>query len=99
LTVLLVGSGFDLLQLSGSTANYTINLTGIILLGLALSAAVTLWAYLHTLFGKGYGGSYGGSYAAASTYTDTYAANTYKVCQQPVNAEENVETIPHCSPL
>lgn len=66
------------ISLSGSTANYTINLTGIILLGLALSAAVTLWAYLHTLFGKGYGGSYGGSYAAASTYTDTYAANTYK---------------------
>ncbi len=37
-------------QLNGNTANYTINLTGIILLGLAMSSAVTLWSYLHLLF-------------------------------------------------
>lgn len=37
-------------QLTGSTSNYTINLSGIILLSLSLSAAVMIWGYLYTLF-------------------------------------------------
>ena len=40
----------ELTQLTGSTSNYTVNLSGIVLLSLSLSAAVMLWGYLYTLF-------------------------------------------------
>lgn len=36
--------------MTGSTSNYTVNLSGIVLLSLSLSAAVMLWGYLYTLF-------------------------------------------------
>ncbi|KAI9553905.1 hypothetical protein GHT06_019175 [Daphnia sinensis] len=41
---------YGVISLTGATSNTTLNLSGIVLLGMSLSAAVSIWAYTHNLF-------------------------------------------------
>ncbi|KZS15366.1 Uncharacterized protein APZ42_019035 [Daphnia magna] len=40
---------YGVISLTGATSNTTLNLSGIVLLGMSLSAAVSMWAYSHNL--------------------------------------------------
>ncbi|EFX75532.1 hypothetical protein DAPPUDRAFT_306722 [Daphnia pulex] len=40
---------YGVISLTGATSNSTLNLSGIVLLGMSLSAAVCIWAYTHNL--------------------------------------------------
>ena len=59
-------------QLTGTTSNYTINLTGIVMLSLSLTAAVMIWGYLYTLFEKSRA-------KAAETIGSSGGGGSYKV--------------------